>query len=277
MDVRILSESVQGASHKLKNIDCQDSFKWLEVGDAIILSVADGHGSQSCPYSKTGSQVAVNVFCDLMSDYYKKYSIEDEKEREKLVTFLNREGVTLVSHAIEKEWKRRIERNHRENKREMVYNEQNKIDRQKIWRQYGTTLLGLVITPEFYFAFQLGDGDILFLQNNKAEPIVKTEKILGTETYSLSRKNAWEKALSTVGQMPNQKDRYAFILATDGFSNSYPDEKAFLRTCSEYYKTIQNHGIETVLNNLKNWLNETSENGSGDDITVIFAVVFENK
>ncbi len=61
-------ESVQGASHKRNETECQDSMKKVEFEDgSVILAVADGHGSKACPFSKSGSGIAVNVFC---TDYF---------------------------------------------------------------------------------------------------------------------------------------------------------------------------------------------------------------
>jgi serine/threonine protein phosphatase PrpC len=97
--------------------------------------------------------------------------------------------------------------------------------------------------------------------------------LLGTETHSLSRPDAWKRAIVAVGRLPDADTPHAFMLATDGFSNSYSTEAAFLQTCVEYYAAIREHGADAVSGNLNAWLNETSENGSGDDITVVFGVM----
>ena len=39
----------------------------------------------------------------------------------------------------------------------------------------------------------------------------------------------------------------------------------------EYYLMIQQHGAEEIKDNLQNWLDETSELGCGDDITLLLA------
>ena len=269
MGINIIGTSVQGASHKRTGKECQDSNKSVVLGDIVILAVADGHGSESCPYSKAGSTIAVNVFCKVMEDYCSKYA----EDMESLMTYFNREGDTAVARAIDKEWKRRVEKAHRDNKRDVPKTESGEITKPNIWKQYGTTLLGLIITPSFYFAFQLGDGDILQVQNKNATFIVQRDKLLGTETHSLSHAEAWKKAITSVGRISGDNTSRAFILATDGFSNSYPNEEAFLQTCIEYYAAIREHGADTVFGNLKTWLGETSENGSGDDITALFAIM----
>lgn len=50
-----------------------------------------------------------------------------------------------------------------------------------------------MITPIFIFAFQLGDGDISFVDNNGFDHPLEDEKILGVETHSLSKIDSWKK------------------------------------------------------------------------------------
>lgn len=70
----IYGESVQGASHIRNGIVCQDSYKYVKISDDVtVLAVADGHGSDSCPLSKSGSKIATNVFCSVMTDLYKTF------------------------------------------------------------------------------------------------------------------------------------------------------------------------------------------------------------
>ena len=120
----VFGESVQGASHIRNGRECQDSLKKVEKDEnTVILAVADGHGSDSSPYSKTGSYVAVNVFCKILGDYLETY----EGQPEFLLTFLKREGDTKVAQAIDAEWKLRILKIHANCKREVnLYGEQNK-------------------------------------------------------------------------------------------------------------------------------------------------------
>ena len=69
MKQTVIGESVRGASHRRNALPCQDSKKKIENADGtVIMAVADGHGSDSCPHSKSGSNIAVNVFCNLLCD-----------------------------------------------------------------------------------------------------------------------------------------------------------------------------------------------------------------
>jgi serine/threonine protein phosphatase PrpC len=265
----VFGESVQGASHIRAGTVCQDNFNKRVFDDGtIILTVADGHGSASCPHSKTGSMIAVNVFCQVMEGFHNSYAGDFER----LLTYLNREGETKVAQTIDAEWKRRVLKVHTNNKREIPLLANGKKDKAGIYKQYGTTLVGLMITPVFLFAFQIGDGDISYADKNGFEQVLQTEKILGTETHSLSKIDCWKQAISMVRrQSGNISLPSVFMLSTDGFANSYKNEQEFQKTCVDYFEMISQHGADAVQANLKNWLAETSEKGCGDDITLLMA------
>jgi len=269
MNRRIYGESVRGASHIRSNTMCQDSLKIVEADENIVIvSVADGHGSASCPYSKTGSRIATNVFCRVMEDILDNFA----DDMEALPTYLNREGELKVAQAVDTEWKRRVWKAHLDNKREKPLLENGEVNKPEVYKQYGTTLLGLMITPKFIFAFQLGDGDIIYIDDNTLQPVITADKILGTETHSLCKMNSWNNALSMIRIRDIDEELPClFMMSTDGFANSYKTEDDFYKTCRDYYSVIKEHGFEVVSSNLKNWLDETSELGCGDDITVVMS------
>lgn len=265
----VFGRSVQGASHIRSGTECQDSYKKKVCDDGtIILSVADGHGSKTCPFSKQGSKIAVNVFCGVIQNLYEGYA----GNLEQLLTYLNREGDTRISKAIDAEWKKRILECHKKYKREISSLENGDEDLMSVYKQYGTTLLGLLITKTFVFAFQLGDGDICYANEDGLEMVIEPEKILGVETHSLSRENAWEKAITGVRRINVENSLPAmFSLSSDGFANSYKSEDEFRTTIIDYLKMINEHGAKAVEDNLPSWLSETSSMGCGDDITMLIA------
>lgn len=265
----VFGKSVQGASHIRSGTECQDSYKKVMLSDgSIVLAVADGHGSKSCPYSRTGSKIAVNVFCDTISGMCEGYRGKPEQ----LLTYLNREGDTRVSKAIDAEWKRRVVERHKKNKREIRRRPDGGDDLASVYKQYGSTLLGLLITKSFVFGFQLGDGDICFVRDSGLELVIEPERILGVETYSLSRENSWEKAITTVRRIGLESDLPAlFSLSSDGYANSYKSEDEFHTAVRDYLALLEEHGTKAVSENLGGWLTETSEMGCGDDITMLVA------
>ena len=265
----LYGESVKGATHVRNGAPLQDSYKIEKVSDDIsIIAVADGHGSDKCPKSKNGSMIAVNVFCKVMKDYIKNYADDTES----LITWLNREGELRFAQNICDEWQRRVRKSFNDSKAEKPLGDDGKTDWKSVYKLYGTTLLGLLITPTYIFAFQLGDGDIQLVDESGVSSVVETEKILGTETHSLSKVNAWRKAASVIRRRDvSEGVPYLYLISTDGFANSYLTEADFTKTCREYFELIRIHGFDTVCANLGKWLTETSELGCGDDITVVMA------
>lgn len=265
----IFGRNVQGASHKRTEIECQDSCKKIEInGDAVALSVADGHGCKTCLYSKTGANMAVSVFCKGMENLYGGY----HDNLEALLTFLKRDGDTKIAQQIHAEWKRRVLAIHKKYERDIPKLENGETNEQEIYRLYGTTLLGLMITSLFVFAFQIGDGDITYVDSAGAKQFLISDKILGTETHSLSKIDAWKNAITVLYRREGCiQGNSLFMLSTDGFSNSHRNEEEFKKTCTGYFEMIKLYGVQEVLNNLKDWLDETSGQGCGDDITLLMA------
>ena len=279
----IIGESVRGESHIRHNVERQDSFLIIDgkhrhdrkgqfynemSSDIKLIAVADGHGSESCPYSKTGSQTATNVFCDIMSEFAAKY----RDNMDELFVSLNREGETSrIAKWIVGEWEKRILQHHAMVKRDVPKTESGDIDAGAIWKQYGTTLLGMLITHNFVFFLQLGDGDITYVDNKGVSPVIEGDKILGDETHSISKPSSWKKILTRVINLDGNKEKpFMYILSTDGWLNSHSSEEEFKKTCRDYFNMICDQGIEVVESNLERWLSETSSMGCGDDITTVF-------
>lgn len=261
---------VKGATHVRNQMPCQDNKKIIKISDEItIIALADGHGSSKCPRSDRGSMIAVNSFYHIMKKYLEIYG-EDEEDITHLMTFLNREGDVRFAQDVCEEWQARVKQSFYKNKVEGMTNEDGSIKWPSVFSLYGTTLLGMLITDGFVFSFQIGDGDISAVTKDAVEPLVEPEKFLGTETHSLSKPDAWRKAVTSVHRLEAEsRESYMYILSTDGFANSYTSDKEYQKTCRDYLQMLQEYGIDVVQANLKKWLTETSELGCGDDITVV--------
>jgi serine/threonine protein phosphatase PrpC len=284
----IIGASVRGESHIRHDVERQDSYRIIDASqrpegsgdpedsgfygslskDIRIVSVADGHGSASCPYSRTGSQTAVDVFCDIMAELSAKY----REDMQSLFAALHREGETAkLSQHIVREWGARILRIHAAEGREVSYAPDGSIDAEAIWKQYGTTLLGMLVTESFLFSMQLGDGDITYVDEDGVSPVIEGDKILGVETHSISKPGSWKKVLTRVISPDHPgSGPCMYVLSTDGWMNSHVSGAAFTKTCRDYFDMIREHGADVVEKNLPVWLAETSALGCGDDITTVF-------
>lgn len=283
---RIIGESIRGYTHIQRNLECQDRKLSRELEDgSLVLSVADGHGSRSCPYSGTGAELAVNTFCKLIDELHSDFqnagdlvdfqNAEDRsgfQNAEDLSGFLNHQGGLKFAQTVERAWKEAVQTIHREKGLPMPMTQTGEEDLNALYRLYGTTLLGLLIAPTFVFAFQIGDGDITYVDDGGVQPVVVADKLLGVESHSLCSREAWKKAVSAVHFQPwEQHLPCAFLLSTDGLSNSYADDEAFRQTCAQYFEALKTYGPDTVEENLPEWLSETSRLGCGDDTTLLMA------
>ena len=268
----VFGKSVKGATHERNGLPLQDNCRIEEISDKItIIAVADGHGSSKCPRSDRGSLIAVNTFCSVIKNYLLNYGKEKDGLTN-LVTFLNREGDMRFAQDICEEWQARVKQSFYKSKDDSVLDKEGNTDWKKVYSLYGTTLLGMLITDTFVFSFQIGDGDINYVTADEISPLVEPEKFLGTETHSLSKVDAWRKAVASVRRKNADEDTpYMYMLSTDGFANSYVSQEEFNKTCREYYEMIGKHGYEALMYNLEKWLKETSELGCGDDITVVIS------
>ncbi len=264
MGIHIFGDWAQGASHNRAGVEWQDFWRKIDyIKGVSIIAVADGHGSLKCPYSAEGAKLATKVFCSLMSEYYNSYD-----DLSTLETFLNREGDTRFSRTIDISWKEEVLSAQERAGRNIELPEKD------IYMLYGTTLLGMMIVDSFVFTLQIGDGDIVYVDERTVSPMVDPDKLLGVETHSLASENAWKNAATGImNKELSEGLPYMYMLSTDGFSNSFAGKSAYYNTCREYFEMIRQHGIRAVKQNLKGWLLETSEYGCGDDITTVFAYV----
>ena len=283
---RIIGESIRGYTHIQRNLECQDRKLSRELEDgSLVLSVADGHGSRSCPYSGTGAELAVNTFCKLIDELHSDFqnagdlvdfqNAEDRsgfQNAEDRSGFLNHQGGLKFAQTVERAWKEAVQTIHREKGLPMPMTQTGEEDLNALYRLYGTTLLGLLIAPTFVFAFQIGDGDITYVDDGGVQPVVVADKLLGVESHSLCSLEAWKKVVSAVHFQPwEQHLPCAFLLSTDGLSNSYADDEAFGQTCAQYFEALKTYGPDAVEENLPEWLSETSRLGCGDDTTLLMA------
>ena len=266
---RIIGESIRGYTHIQRNLECQDRKLSRELEDgSLVLSVADGHGSRSCPYSGTGAELAVNTFCKLIEELHSGF----QNAGDLLSDYLNHQGSLKFAQTVERAWKEDVQAYHLKVGLPMPMTQTGEEDLNALYRLYGTTLLGLLIAPTFVFAFQIGDGDITYADDGGVQPVVVADKLLGVESHSLCSREAWKKAVSAVHFQPwEQHLPCAFLLSTDGLSNSYADDEAFRQTCAQYFEALKTYGPDTVEENLPEWLSETSRLGCGDDTTLLMA------
>ncbi|MBQ6319268.1 MAG: protein phosphatase 2C domain-containing protein [Lachnospiraceae bacterium] len=271
MQTAIIKKSVQGASHKASNKICQDAHKVIRTENgAYVLAVADGHGSSVCRLSDRGAKKAVETFCDIAKGVLNLSVPEND-----ILEIFAGKGKKEIPKIVSERWKERVQKSFEQlSIKDESLNDSNV----SVPELYGSTLLGLVITDKYIYAMQIGDGDIVFVSENGVNYVIEPPKFLGTETFSLSNEKPWENVVIHFQRIEyKEKVPCMFMLSSDGFSNSFKDDEQFFVAAKEYFETLKTYGGNRVQRELGNWLSQTSEEGCGDDITLVAIGFFEDE
>lgn len=257
---QIITESVRGASHIRSERPNQDAVKWTDIGHGLIAAVADGHGSARCFRSHIGSQLAVDVGVYTVQDFLSQQAGHTN------LTMIKRLAEEQLGPEIVRRWQEGIR----------VELDQNPPDAAETallkgadpLLAYGATLLITVVTRDFIIYWQLGDGDIVLVDETGQvmRPLPADERLIANETTSLCQKDAWRHVRFRFQPIAETPPDFV-MLATDGYANSFRDDTGFLKAVTDLHDMIQTEGPDYVRDNLAEWLNEASRQGSGDDIT----------
>jgi len=256
------AESVAGYQHQLRGQICQDSRYYTNSYDGLyVISVADGHGSVRSVNSHIGAKEAARRSVAMALDFAK--SVKDEP-----LVHVERLAREELTRSIVQRWIKSV----RQHAKKTAIDD---LPLPKLLMKYGTTLLSVLVTPSYLLYLQLGDGDILCVASDGSvrRPFPKNPDFIAEETYSLcmvdqrtGQPNAW--MYTDVRVEPLQEPPALILLATDGYANSFKTDQDFLKVGSDMLEMIRRDGWQYVKNRLNGWLAETSQLGSGDDITV---------
>lgn len=272
---KVVGASVRGASHLRSGLPNQDAIGWNpkpgEPGP-LVIAVSDGHGSNRCFRSDVGATLAVQSALRVMTEFVGTQTAPIPAQSAEAAA---RE---VAAPQLVAQWRAAVEIDLQQ--RALSGSELDSLQerdglgaRQSVESDpivaYGATLLTVLVTDSLILYLQLGDGDIVVVaEGGKAyRPLPKDERLLGNETTSLCLRDAWldfrVAAHALEGELPA-----LVMLSTDGYVNSFSDDRGFLKVGADLLQIIRTEGLESVNANLASWLSETSRLGSGDDITV---------
>ena len=251
---RVAGRSVCGAAHRRRGSENQDAIGWSRAGEsAIVAAVADGHGSPACFRSAVGAELAVRCAMEALGGFFEQHA-----EWADAAAAARRLAAELAAR-----WREAVDRD--VDARPFPEGKEEQARR----LAYGSTVLAALATPDYVLYLQLGDGDILIVSadGSVARPWPRDYRLLGVETTSLCGTDAAEETRVAV-EARSEAWPALIMLATDGYANSFREDDGFLRAGGDLLEMIREDGIERVEADLESWLNEASELGSGDDITV---------
>jgi serine/threonine protein phosphatase PrpC len=239
------------------------------------LAVADGHGSAKSFRSDVGAQFAVETAVEVCREFL-------EVMQGAAASTVKSEAELKIPARIFQRWRQRVEEHFGQNPftdaelaRLAEQGGETARDRatgpKQLHVAYGATLLVAVVTSQFLICFQLGDGDILAVSDSTGiadRVIPKDDSLIANETTSLCQDDGQRYMRFRFQLLQGGVPPAMVLLSTDGYSNSFATPDAFLKAGADYLDMLRTDGADEVEKNLPAWLEETSRNGSGDDITV---------
>lgn len=273
---RTIGETVPGASHIRAGIPNQDNILYVRESSRslpIVLSVSDGHGSPKCFRSDRGSRYAVKKAAYLLSEFLdERRGKFDTTEIESKKDYLAEEFVTRWREAVEADLKAEpFTEKEFENLEKKSDALARKLVEDNPLLAYGATSLTVAMEEDFIIYLQLGDGDMLNISeiSEVTKPLPEDVRLLANETTSLCLPKAEKDFRFLIQNISTDKSPQMILLSTDGYLNSFSNEAGFFQAGTDILQMLAGAGgFDAVSDNLKAWLEEATQMGSGDDCTV---------
>lgn len=282
-----LNFTCQGESHKADHKVCQDFSLTSSDINATVAIVCDGHGGNRYFRSDIGAKYAaeiteesVRVFVknidpdvfigkpftsvspvrDLPEDY--KETEIDKLFRQLFSSIIFKWNQKVFEHASSipiSEW----ESEHVEQKYLDDFAQQKSLE-----KTYGCTLMAFIRAKHYWFAFHLGDGKCIALQDDPiwSEPIPWDERCFLNKTTSLCDPDAineFRYCYQGDGSYPA-----AIFLGSDGIDDSFGETTNLVNFYIQLTKEIILQSKEKAEASLQETLPQLSKIGSRDDMSV---------
>lgn len=273
---KTLSISVRGASHIERDKPLQDYSLAVKGENMAIAIVCDGHGADKHFRSEIGSKLAAIVTEEILTKFYESNNTYDK--------FINNINVKLerLKLAIITNWQIKIEEYTKNNpftKEELDKSSTSFAIRKSfdVSQAYGTTLLAVLVSEDYYLALMIGDGSIIKIQSGFNSSKLEFE---GKETYddaphsltdSLCGRNAFNKIFVNYEKI-KLGEPLAFALCSDGLSEAFINDRVLFAKINNYLNYYADEGLEKAIDPIVEQLNEISKRSPmKDDISLAFA------
>jgi len=269
---QVLSATVRGAAHRRSGEPNQDALSWwMAEGKrpVAILCMADGHGGSEYTRSDIGALLAVEQTQKLLVSEILPLILSGSTRKD-LAQFKRHLSQQLPKLLVNR-WRASIYEHATDNPvQEGGQPVQSDAPKERL---YGATLLAALLTPEFHLYIQLGDGDMLTVsaEGEVTRPPFPADSLLfANHTTSLCSKEAWRFVYVHFQQI-DERPPTLVMLTTDGYANSFANDSDFKKVARDLHGAIIQDGSAAVARSLPSWLEATSQDGSGDDISIIIA------
>ena len=279
---RITGATVRGAIHQRRGSANQDAISWLapeRSADCCILAIADGHGAPLHFRSHRGSRFAVRTAITALRRFARSHAAVTEHAASDVT------GSGSLARDLVHAWRAQVSADiARRPLSAWEMDEVAAIVQPAAMERlaadpmlaYGSTLLAALFMPAFNLYLQIGDGNILVLDGEDAPahaPMPGDPRLIGDQTTSLCSAEAW-RAMRMVTHPVEPAQPSCVMLSTDGYVNSFESDQGLAQAAIDLCGIAREKGMLDLAISLPAWLRSTSDQGSGDDITVGLAVRF---
>src|ERR1022692_1516116 len=264
----VFGDSTRGSSHLRSGLPNQDSLgKWAGSGGSpAVLAVSDGHGGASHFLSDIGSRMGVEAAVRALRET--PVPVPDGHSGVLAQTIVQAWREAVMAHLAanpftDPEWAKLPPKDSAQAKSAVLATPPI---------AYGATLLAVLAAESEILYLQLGDGDILCVDQSggTTRPLPADSRLIANQTTSLCQSSAVEDFRAAHFRAAESPPPALILVSSDGYSNSFQSDEDFLRVGPDYLELLRQYGPEKVEAQLQKILPEASRKGSGDDITLGF-------
>ena len=263
-----------GSSHLASGKPCQDASYAGTIGDLHLAIVSDGHGGAIHSRSDVGSQLAIYAVQGVIEEHPLSDWENPDKRQELFQEIVEKWTVLTIDHYYDNLTEQEIAQ------LPLFPDVEQSI--RNITVLYGCTLMAACVHLDGWFAFQIGDGKCVTInqiqnysdsaENNSTfntqkmvtEPIPADDRCFLHMTTSLCDPNAASEFRFCGGNKDTMP--VAIFLGSDGIDNSWGTDEAL----HNFYIEVLKHctSAEDVTHDLADALPQLSQAGSQDDMSV---------
>jgi len=267
--------TVIGDLHIRKNLPNQDAILFSELpggSPAFVMAVSDGHGSEKCPRSNIGSNLAVETAVKVFIGFWNglETRLDDLKDkgtaRVSALMNIERHIRKVITKELVDKWAIAVDSSLAAMPFPTTQDQTNRL------LSYGATLTIVFHCDHFSACLRLGDCEVLTVSSDsKVSRITpKDRKQVGEETDSLCMPNA-EKLFNVSFHSFDDAvygSNKLYLICSDGYEKAFESDAGFEQSAIDFAHLVSSgKGREIIEKEIESWLRESSSY-SGDDVSV---------
>lgn len=266
MNAKSFNLSAQGASHIKKNKECQDASESYFDEKMAIAIVCDGHGGDDYMRSAVGSTLAAavakkNIINFLNAITKEQFWAKPENNMKNLeASIINGWNEAIYMHFAQNPFTE-AELSGISEKARKKYTQDVRIE-----SAYGTTMIAVAMTKEFWFGIHIGDGKCVAVnpEGKFVQPIPWDPKCFLNATTSICDSDALER----FRHFYSEKLPAAVFVGSDGIDDCFSNNEQLHNLYKTILYSFGTSEFENAKNDLRDYLPRLSAKGSGDDVSI---------